>query len=138
MRSCAVIFTSVFAGLACLGAGAPRLDAQGLTQQYGRKQVDKGPRALGLVQIGDKGKARLIPITVMMDGKFYDAGSYHATPVPMALDFGIVYEGFRSGVSQGIFTITQPGQLSHSWIAEGTWLPAGEKAPKKPKNTLLL
>jgi hypothetical protein len=68
-----------------------------------------------------------------MDGKFYDAGSYHATPVPMALDFGIVYEGFRTGVSQGIFTITQPGQLSHNWIAEGTWLPAGEKAPEKTK-----
>ena len=69
----------------------------------------------------------------MMDGKFYDAGSYHATPVPMALDFGIVYEGFRTGVSQGIFTITQPGQLSHNWIAEGTWLPAGEKAQEKTK-----
>jgi hypothetical protein len=43
----------------------------------------------------------------------YDAGSYKAAPVPMALDFGIVYEGFRSGVSQGVFTITQPGQLNH-------------------------
>jgi len=109
------------------------LPAQGITQQYGRKQVDKGPRALGLVQITDKGKARLIPITIMMDGKFYDAGSYKATPVPMALDFGIVYEGFRSGVSQGLFTITQPGQLNHNWIAEGTWLPAGAKAPEKTK-----
>jgi hypothetical protein len=133
MRSCAVIFTFVFAGLACSWVGAARLHAQGLTQQYGRKQVDKGPRALGLVQITDKGKARLVPITIMMDGKFYDAGSYHATPVPMALDFGIVYEGFRTGVSQGIFTITQPGQLSHNWIAEGTWLPAGEKAQERTK-----
>jgi len=69
----------------------------------------------------------------MMDGKFYDAGSYKAAPVPMALDFGIVYEGFRAGVSQGVFTITQPGQLNHVWIAEGTWLPAGAKAPEKSK-----
>ena len=104
-----------------------------LVQQSGRKLAYKGPRALGLVQITDKGKARLTPIAIMLDGKFYDAGSYHATPVPMALDFGIVYEGFRSGISQGIFTITQPGELNHNWIAEGTWVPAGEKAPEKSK-----
>jgi hypothetical protein len=68
-----------------------------------------------------------------MDGKFFDAGSYKAAPVPMALDFGIVYEGFRTGVSQGVFTITQPGQLNHVWIAEGTWLPAGAIDPNKQK-----
>ncbi len=51
----------------------------------------------------------------------------------MALDFGVVYEGFRTGVSQGILTITQPGQLGHIWIAEGTWLPAGAKATSTRK-----
>jgi len=102
--------------------------------QYGRKPASvKGPRALGLVQLSPKGKARIIPIAIMMDGKFYDAGSYKAAPVPMALDFGIVYEGFRTGVSQGVFTITQPGQLNHVWIAEGTWTPAGERVPEKYK-----
>lgn len=106
--------------------------AQELTQRHTRKDADKGPRALGLVQITDKGKAHLIPIAIMMDGKFYDAESFKATPVPMALDFGIVYEGFRAGVSQGLFTITQPGQLNHEWIAEGTWLPEGAK-PKTDK-----
>ncbi|MGB7333242.1 MAG: hypothetical protein WBD25_17790 [Terriglobales bacterium] len=110
------------------------LMAQILTQ-YGRKAaVDKGPRALGLVQLSPKGKkARFTPIAIMVDGKFYDAGAYKADPVPMALDFGIVYEGFRSGVSQGIFTISQPGQLNHVWIAEGTWIPAGERVPEKHK-----
>ena len=110
------------------------LVAQGPIVQYGHKPpIAKGPRALGLIQLSPKGKARLTPIAIMMDGKFYDAGSYKAAPVPMALDFGIVYEGFRSGVSQGVFTITQPGQLNHVWIAEGTWLPAGAKAPEKSK-----
>ncbi len=111
------------------------LAAQGPLQQYGRKAAaDKGPRALGLIQLSPKGnKGRLTPIAIMMDGKFYDAGSYKATPVPMALDFDIVYEGFRTGVSQGVFTITQPGQLNHVWIAEGSWLPAGMKAPEKSK-----
>jgi hypothetical protein len=83
--------------------------------------------------LSPKGKARLTPIAVMADGKFYDAGSYKGKPVPMALDFGVVYEGFRTGVSQGIFTITQPGQLNHVWIAEGTWLPAGAKPPETSK-----
>jgi len=110
------------------------LAAQGLTPQYGHKPAsNKGPRALGLVQLSPKGKARFTPIAIMIDGKFYDAGSYKAAPVPMALDFGIVYEGFRSGVSQGVFTITQPGQLNHVWIAEGTWLPAGAIDPNKHK-----
>ncbi|MGC1478761.1 MAG: hypothetical protein WA804_23140, partial [Terriglobales bacterium] len=105
-----------------------------VTTRYGRKPAaDKGPRALGLVQLAPKGKARLIPIAIMIDGKFYDAGSYKAAPVPMALDFGIIYEGFRSGVSQGEFTITQPGQLNHVWIAEGKWLPAGAIDPNKRK-----
>jgi hypothetical protein len=114
--------------------GSSWLAAQILPPQVGRKQErDKGPRALGLIQLSPKGKGRIIPIAIMMDGKFYDAGSYKAAPVPMALDFGIVYEGFRTGVSQGMFTITQPGQLSHVWIAEGTWLPAGSKALEKHK-----
>ena len=102
--------------------------------QYGHKPApDKGPRALGLVQLSAKGKARIIPIAIMLDGQFYDAGSYKASPVPMALDFGIVYEGFRAGVSQGVFTITQPGQLNHDWIAEGKWLPAGAVDPNQKK-----
>ncbi|MGB0116723.1 MAG: hypothetical protein WCC78_03800 [Terriglobales bacterium] len=124
---------AVICAVAMLFASALLL-AQVSIPQYGRKPADKGPRALGLVQLSPTGKkARFVPIAIMMDGKFYDAGAYKADPVPMALDFGIVYEGFRSGVSQGVFTITQPGQLNHTWIAEGTWLPAGAIDPKKPK-----
>jgi hypothetical protein len=108
--------------------------AQGTIAQYGRKPAaSKGPRALGLIQLFPNGKAHLIPVAIAVDGKFFDAGSYKGTPVPMALDFGVVYEGFRAGVSQGIFTITQPGQASHVWMAEGTWLPAGTKPPEKGK-----
>ncbi len=86
-----------------------------------------------MIQLAANGKGRLVPVAIMVDGKFFDAGSYKAIPVPMALDFGVVYEGFRTGVSQGIFTITQPGQLAHNWIAQGTWLPAGAKAPETHK-----
>jgi hypothetical protein len=107
--------------------------AQELTEHYGRKPPATGPRALGIVQLSSTGKARLYPIAIMMDGKFYDAGSYKAAPVPMALDFGIVYEALKAGVSQGLFTITQPGQLNHNWIAQGSWLPAGVKPPETAK-----
>jgi hypothetical protein len=124
---------------AAVWCGRSSLAAQVLTPQFGHKAAaSKGPRAVGLIQLpakpspkGDKG--RIIPIAIMTDGKFYDAGSYKAAPVPMALDFGIVYEGFRSGVSQGVFTITQPGQLNHVWIAEGKWLPAGAIDPNQHK-----
>jgi hypothetical protein len=118
----------------CVALGGVQVEAQEPLTQYGRKRdVDKGPRAVGLVQIPAKGKARFTPIAIMIDGEFYDAGSYKATPVPMALEFGTVYEGFRSGVSQGLFTITQPGELNHNWIAEGTWLPAGAIDPHAKK-----
>jgi hypothetical protein len=120
-------------GIAMIGLASPPLAAQAFPQ-YGRKPAaDKGPRALGLVQLAPKGKARFTPIAIMVDGKFFDAGSYKAAPVPMALDFGTVYEAFHSGVSLGIFTISQPGQLNHVWIAEGTWLPAGAIDPSKHK-----
>src|SRR6202051_4664549 len=117
-----------------IAIAGPSLTAQGPIIQYGQKvKPNKGPRAIGLVQLPSKGKPRLLPIAIMMDGKFYDADSYKAAPVPMALDFGIVYEAFHAGVSQGIFTITQPGQLNHTWIAEGTWLNAGAVAKQKTK-----
>lgn len=106
--------------------------AQGTVAQYGRKSnLSKGPRALGLIQLFPNGKAHIVPISIMVDGKFYDAASYKATPVPMALDFGVVYEGFKTGVTQGLFTITQPGQAGHNWMAEGSWLPEGTKPAQK-------
>ncbi|MGD0509035.1 MAG: hypothetical protein ABSA27_14630, partial [Terriglobales bacterium] len=43
--------------------------AQGLTPQYGHKRAsNKGPRAVGLVQLSPKGKARFTPIAIMIDG----------------------------------------------------------------------
>jgi hypothetical protein len=51
------------------GLASPLLLAQATMTQYGRKAaVDKGPRALGLVQLSPKGKARIIPIAIMMEG----------------------------------------------------------------------
>ena len=98
---------------------------------------NKGPRALGLLELAPDGKARLIPIEILYDGEYYDAGAYKASPVPIALWSGTVYEGFLTGISQGLFTVT--GALENpetkQWLAEGTWMSADAIAAKSAKKT---
>jgi len=107
------------------------------TQVARKNKETKGPRALGLVELSSDGKARLIPIAIMVDGKFYDAGAYKASPVPLALWSETVYEAEKTGVPQGLFTVggalqTNPG----NWLADGKWRPAGsEPKAKKPAAT---
>ena len=98
--------------------------------QYSKRTTSKGPRALGLLELAPNGAARLIPITILIEGKFYDAGAYKAAPVPMALEPQTVYEALRTGVSQGLFTVANPLARKNNWIAQGNWLPAGATPPK--------
>ncbi len=90
----------------------------------------QGPRATALVELMPNGQAHLIPIVILIDGKYYDAASYKASPVPMALESGTVYEALRTGVSQGLFTVGQVRQLKDSWIADGA---LHAPSPDKPK-----
>jgi len=76
------------------------------------------------------GKAHLIPIAILIDGKFYDASAYKADPVPFALDSEVVYEATRTGVSQGLFTVSGALHNQNNWLGEGTWQAAGA-APRK-------
>jgi hypothetical protein len=97
-----------------------------------RPKPDKGPRALGLLELAPNGKAHLIPVVIMYNSEFYDASAYKADPVPMALDSGTVYEAERGGESQGLFTVS--GALAgpnNTWTGAGTWLPAGAHPPSK-------
>ena len=93
----------------------------GFAQYAKRRQVSKGPRALALLELAANGKAHLLPITIMIDGKFYDAGAYKANPVPMALEPETVYEALKSGVSQGLFTVSGAINEKESWVADGRW-----------------
>lgn len=109
---------------------------------YGAKPY-KGPRALGLVELPATGKPHFIPIAILVNGEFYDASAYKADPVPMALWSETVYEGFRTGVSQGLFTVTTPleNPKTNEWIAEGTWqsaesLAKAKKVVKKPESSV--
>jgi hypothetical protein len=80
------------------------------------------------LQLSANGKARLIPVAILFDGEFYDASAYKAAPVPMALESGTVYEALRTGVSQGLFTVSSALQGNNTWIGEGTWKTASELA----------
>lgn len=92
-----------------------------------KTSVSKGPRALGLLTLPAKGSPRLIPIAIMVDGRFYDASAYKADPVPMPLEQGTVYEAERTGNSLGLFTVNQVLQQKNNWIAEGSYHANGEK-----------
>src|ERR1700687_4638101 len=97
-----------------------------LAQASRAQKTSKGPRALGLLELAPNGKAHLIPITILIDGKYYDASAYKAAPVPMALWSETVYEAVHTGVSQGLCTATGALQRKAAkdaieWMAEGTW-----------------
>jgi hypothetical protein len=105
--------------------------AQVVPAQSAAKKAIKGPRALGLVELTASGKARLVPITILYDGEYYDASAYKASPIPMALESGTIYEGFRAGVSLGLFTITGALQGNNTWRGAGTWQSASAIAAAK-------
>ena len=99
------------------------------------KKKDEGPRALGVLQLGSNGKASLLPIAILVGGKFWDASAYKADPVPMALERGTVYEVERAGSSLGLFTVDNAlhrnsPNVPIPWLGTGSWVPAGTEKPK--------
>jgi len=93
----------------------------GFAQYAKKRQVSKGPRAVGLLELAANGKAHLIAVSIMIDGKFYDASAYKADPVPMALQPDTVYEAVKSGAPQGLFTVSGAMPQKDAWIADGKW-----------------
>src|SRR5271170_8048704 len=101
----------VISGVFVLGVFLHAVVPVPMLAQAGRAaKTTKTPRALGLLELAPNGKARLIPITILIDGKYYDASAYKAAPVPMALWTDTVYEAIHTGVSLGLFTVTAPQQ----------------------------
>lgn len=95
------------------------------------RRASQGPRALAILEFDGTGQAHIVPVVVMINGEFYDAEVYKASPVPMALEDGTVYEGLRTGISQGFFTVKRAHQVLGTWTGEGGWEPAGSVKPKK-------
>ncbi|MFI5109966.1 MAG: hypothetical protein ACHP78_14145 [Terriglobales bacterium] len=100
------------------------------------KKKEKGPRALAVVELPADGKSkpRLIPIAILVDGRFWDASIYLADPRPMALDPGNVYEVERSGKPLGFFTVGEALQVKDRWIGLGDYKPESEKPPAAAKS----
>lgn len=77
---------------------------------------------------------RLIPITILDQGRFRDASIYESKPRPMALENGVVYEAQKSGVPVGYVTISNGERMQDTWIASGKWQPVSEvQAAAAPK-----
>src|SRR5262249_32514009 len=100
--------------------------------QYGRTRKEhKGPRAIAVIEFPQPPKEakqpvkyapRLIPAIILNNGKYFDASSYMATPVPWAIQPGTVYEAREAGESKGLFTIRgDSADKEKNWIATGVW-----------------
>ena len=141
------LVSAVIVVLALAAFGVPRSAGQGRPQlkrpenlpeekpAEPKKKSVKGPRAVGILQLSSSGKATLIPVAVLIEGKFYDASAYKADPVPMALESGTVYEAEQTGDSQGLFTVngalhSKSANGTNPWVGTGSYLPRGTEAPK--------
>jgi hypothetical protein len=93
----------------------------------------KSPRAVAVMDLDKSGHARLLPVSLFMDGKFYDAGLYMSKPSPIALDSETVYEVIKSGVPQGLFTVEQSRRLDKTWWGEGKWKPYATPSDSEAK-----
>lgn len=122
------------------------------------RKKPRGPRALAVLEMGpptDAGVAstvareplakglafpRLFPVTILENGRYYDATVYKATPVPLAVQEGVVYDVQHNGVPQGLFTIQQPSRFHGAWVAVGDWQPGVTEGPvaEKPAPTTKL
>ena len=143
--------SAVIVILAFFAAAAPLAPAQGVPQlkrpmdtpeekppEPPKKKKVKGPRAVAVLQFNADGKPMLIPIAILVEGKFYDAGAYKADPVPMALYSGTVYEVEQTGESQGLFTVntalhSKAAGSIHPWVGAGSFLPIGTEAEKSTR-----
>jgi hypothetical protein len=134
-----IVILALFALVAPHGAAQmpqlkrPQDDTPEKPAEKPKKKV-KGPRAIGVVQLNG-GKGTLIPVAILVDGRFYDASVYKADPVPMALESGTVYEVEQSGSSQGLFTISgalhsKTAGSPHPWTGSGAYLPNGTEVKK--------
>ena len=102
----------------CLGLAAA-------AHAYQRRSSAHKLRATGLLELTTDASgnttSRIIPITILDNGRFYDASIYQSRPRPMALGNGVVYEAQKSGVAVGYVTIYSGERAQGSWIAEGKW-----------------
>jgi hypothetical protein len=130
-----LLLAALLAGVVSLPLAATAQDERPQITPGERKAPRKkeaGPRALAVLQLGANGKASLVPVAILVNGKFWDATAYKADPVPMALESGTVYEAARAGSSLGLFTVnsalhSNAANTQNPWLGTGNWVPTGSE-----------
>ena len=102
----------------------------------------RGPRAIAVLEWEGDAKSPkphtsvLVPITILDEGKYYDASIYRASPVPMAIDSGVVYDILKSGELVGTFVTGASSQQKNRWYGLGTFKAHSEsKEPQVAKTS---
>jgi len=109
--------------------------ARNLHAQYGGRPQAPVLRGTAVLESAGDGW-KLIPICIYAAGKFYDAGFYQSTPVPMSLIQGTVYEVQKGGDPIGNFTVDTAERMGAVWYGRGNYRdfavkPAAAAAPSK-------
>lgn len=78
-----------------------------------------------------KGGAHLFPVSIFLDGKYYDARYYMAKPVPLALYGETVYEVLKDGMPIGQFTAQSMQTTDRLLWGIGDWKPAKTGSEEK-------
>lgn len=107
------------------------------SQAFAQRRKPHKLRATGVLELTKSPSgtvsARLIPVTILDQGRFEDASIYKAAPEPMALARGVVYEAQKTGVPVGYITITNSSKAGDIWEALGNWQPASQEAKEAKK-----
>jgi hypothetical protein len=90
------------------------------------------PRAISVLEMDAKGRARMVPVTILYQDRYYDASQYQSNPVPMALEPGNVYDVLQSNMLVGLFTTSTAQQLHGNWIGLGNWKAKSKEPETKP------
>ncbi|HEY4356097.1 MAG TPA: hypothetical protein VGN16_10150 [Acidobacteriaceae bacterium] len=86
----------------------------------------------------DKPKAaRLVPVSLFINGHLEDASVYLARPVPFALETGDLYDVEKAGEGKGLFAVDHarhvlPPQDPNAQSGGGIWYAYGRFTPPKP------
>lgn len=109
-----------------------------------QRKKDVGPRAIGVVTwngdnpVPTPGTSVLTPVTILVEGRYYDAELYQAQPEPLAIDSGVIYDVLKSGDVVGTFTVGGARDQDGTWYGLGKFDKKDEseqKAKAAPKPT---